>query len=728
MAGSDGLNGLLVVLFQWWLWITFLVAAGTLVVAIWGRRRYEVHDFVLRVVIVLQVLLLFGSILAAVGSGAFGARLHPEKVEAWVTQQGAHRLEIAGLEDAGATPPPAADRRVRNDARTAGSARRGVPSIVQLGVPGHAWLWTLVLAVYAIGVVAGIVRLLRDAYRAARLGALGRPSRSPHLRAAAAAAYQRLGVARQETVLTSAGYAEVLLLGWRRPAILVPEGFADRLTRRELEAILMHELAHHKRGDIFWSLAARLLLIFTWLVPVNRWVVRQLRVTAEILCDRLAASAAGSAAEYVRGLVAALASSREGPNLSCVASSLGSKSFVKRRVEMLLAEEPRPENVTRRRRVVMALLCVSFAAPLVTVQIRAAQKPPPPDPHGGAYSVAKDPLPEEIQEAQAALAARYLEQAAAAYQEEAFGKVRRYVQEAHRLGGLGNTVYALTDTMGVLALANPGEGTGEPKTAPFISQCVAKHIGSLEDKGPGYWLDLEAGILVHETAFLEALSREFRPWEDRDRLVVIRLRFLRADSPLARLYAALFGETADGTAFKHARSDEASQRLRALLEEIDSAFTTISAPAVSCRAGQTSCVNITTQHAYIEKYRLVTKGSATVADPVAATVDTGLTAHLLPVLTDKGAVRLFLRATMKELVSNSTVYIDLPPYAKQVPIAIPNVEEHTIFGEFLIRGDNGVLVRTAPALDAPEDQRKLENTYLWIHAEVVKPADADGAD
>ena len=89
-------------------------------------------------------------------------------------------------------------------------------------------------------------------------------------------------------------------------------------------------------------------------------------------------------------------------------------------------------------------------------------------------------------------------------------------------------------------------------------------------------------------------------------------------------------------------------------------------------------------------------------------------AHVLPVLTEQGAIHLFVRTTLRELIGIPTVHIDLPPHAKNVPIGVPNVQEETIFCAALIRGENGVLVGRKPLAWEGDSV----STWVWIQAEL----------
>ena len=71
--------------------------------------------------------------------------------------------------------------------------------------------------------------------------------------------------------------------GLFRPTILVPQNLAPTLGSRHLRAVLLHELAHIKRGDLWVNLAQSLVLIFYFynpLVWIIGFIVRKVREQA----------------------------------------------------------------------------------------------------------------------------------------------------------------------------------------------------------------------------------------------------------------------------------------------------------------------------------------------------------------------------------------------------------------------------------------------------------------
>jgi beta-lactamase regulating signal transducer with metallopeptidase domain len=76
-----------------------------------------------------------------------------------------------------------------------------------------------------------------------------------------------------------------LILGWLKPVILLPFSAVNQLSTDQLEAILIHELAHIKRNDYFWNLVVALAEVIFYYNPFARYLVEAIREEREHSCD-----------------------------------------------------------------------------------------------------------------------------------------------------------------------------------------------------------------------------------------------------------------------------------------------------------------------------------------------------------------------------------------------------------------------------------------------------------
>jgi uncharacterized protein (TIGR03435 family) len=218
---------------------------------------------------------------------------------------------------AAASSPPSANRPARSLAVP--PAVLDVPDSPRLPAPFLPW----VVAVWLAGSLALWVRLVGGWALTVRL-------RSTHVRPAPPE-WQRLldrlaarvRVSRPVRLLISSVVRAPAVAGWLRPAILVPAGALAGLPAAQLEALLLHELAHIRRGDFLVNLlqsAAEALLFYH---PAVWWVSGHIRAEREMCCDDDAVLETGDVLTYACAL-ASLESARGGQLHAAVAANGGS--------------------------------------------------------------------------------------------------------------------------------------------------------------------------------------------------------------------------------------------------------------------------------------------------------------------------------------------------------------------------------------------------------------------
>jgi|GEM_PF-4433215 len=113
----------------------------------------------------------------------------------------------------------------------------------------------------------------------------------------------RLSMSPTVLVLNSTLAKTPMVVGFVRPALLLPVGLVSQLPLVELEAILAHELAHIRRHDFLvnlWQLSLETVFFYHPAI----WNLSQgLRVERENCCDDLAVSVIGDPVSYGRALL-----------------------------------------------------------------------------------------------------------------------------------------------------------------------------------------------------------------------------------------------------------------------------------------------------------------------------------------------------------------------------------------------------------------------------------------
>ncbi|QEH36715.1 Regulatory protein BlaR1 [Aquisphaera giovannonii] len=127
----------------------------------------------------------------------------------------------------------------------------------------------------------------------------------------------RLGIRRPVALAWSSGVSVPVAIGWRCPIVLLPASVSSLEGRHHTDAILLHELAHIRRGDYAWNVLQRLAVALYWLHPLA-WLLAWASAAArERACDDLCVHEMGGPAGY-RATLLAVASGlvrRPGPTL-----------------------------------------------------------------------------------------------------------------------------------------------------------------------------------------------------------------------------------------------------------------------------------------------------------------------------------------------------------------------------------------------------------------------------
>ena len=110
------------------------------------------------------------------------------------------------------------------------------------------------------------------------------------------------GIRRVVVLLESARVEVPMVVGWLRPAILVPVAALSGLAVPELEAILAHELAHIRRHDYLVNILQCVVETLVFYHPATWWISGVIRREREHCCDDIAVAACRDRLTYARAL------------------------------------------------------------------------------------------------------------------------------------------------------------------------------------------------------------------------------------------------------------------------------------------------------------------------------------------------------------------------------------------------------------------------------------------
>jgi TonB family protein len=114
----------------------------------------------------------------------------------------------------------------------------------------------------------------------------------------------RLRMTRPVRLLESCLADVPIVVGHIRPAILMPIGLLAGLPVGQIEAILLHELAHIRRHDYLINVLQRSIESLFFYNPAIWWISRVIRTERENCCDDIVVATMGDAREYAIALTA----------------------------------------------------------------------------------------------------------------------------------------------------------------------------------------------------------------------------------------------------------------------------------------------------------------------------------------------------------------------------------------------------------------------------------------
>lgn len=148
-----------------------------------------------------------------------------------------------------------------------------------------------------------VLRLLQDTNRLHRLRHTGTGLHDVYWREQVDRLKTRLGIRGTIKLRESAFLSSPSVIGILKPVILLPIGMLSRLPAEQVEAVLLHELAHIKRKDYLVNLLQTALEAVFFFNPFLGWISARLRAERENCCDEIAVTVSGNKPALVQALI-----------------------------------------------------------------------------------------------------------------------------------------------------------------------------------------------------------------------------------------------------------------------------------------------------------------------------------------------------------------------------------------------------------------------------------------
>lgn len=150
----------------------------------------------------------------------------------------------------------------------------------------------------------------------------------------------RMGIQKKVTAWVSDLVSSPVTIGFWKPVILVPMAAINHLTPQQMEAVLLHELSHIRRGDYLVNFIINLIQTLLYFNPFAKAFVKIVEREREKSCDEMVLQFQYDSHEYASALLALEKASHTRKPLAIAAA--GKRNDLLHRVEIILGVQHKP--------------------------------------------------------------------------------------------------------------------------------------------------------------------------------------------------------------------------------------------------------------------------------------------------------------------------------------------------------------------------------------------------
>jgi beta-lactamase regulating signal transducer with metallopeptidase domain len=173
---------------------------------------------------------------------------------------------------------------------------------------------------------------------------------------------QKTGISQTVRLLESAIIKIPIVIGHLKPIILLPIGMISQLPQNQVEAILIHELAHIKRKDYLLNLFQSIIDILFFYHPAVKWISAIVSEERENCCDDIAINISGDKLNFAKALVNIQSSQFNSHNY--VIAAVGKRRQLFQRISRLFSHPHTNSGLTEKliSTVIIVLCFITVAA------------------------------------------------------------------------------------------------------------------------------------------------------------------------------------------------------------------------------------------------------------------------------------------------------------------------------------------------------------------------------
>lgn len=160
----------------------------------------------------------------------------------------------------------------------------------------------------------------------------------------------KLGLSRPVKFLLSMQVDVPCVAAYFKPVVLLPASLLLGMSPQQIEAIVLHELAHIRRHDVALATLQALIRALYFFNPFVLWLSRQVDIEREHACDDMAVRACSQPADYASSLLhfAEMQSHFDSSTRLAIVGKIGNQNMFKHRIQRLFtAKKPVASTVKK---------------------------------------------------------------------------------------------------------------------------------------------------------------------------------------------------------------------------------------------------------------------------------------------------------------------------------------------------------------------------------------------